>query len=155
MKASMSNSTLFILQQGNLGNLNKLKTKKLSNVNKKGLFHRSLLLESMNEANKLCIKQFKEIMSNNEKFIRIEDSEKDNLKSLEEKEKELRNDLEIMKQNELRRLNYEFLYHNYERRFNITQHQVLSAVIGEENTAVELFKQLREQKVTLFLISNI
>jgi len=51
-----------------------------------------------------------------------------------------------MKKNELERVLKEFLMNDYERRFQITLDQVISALIGEDQTATEFANQSRLQK---------
>ena len=71
----------------------------------------------------------------------------DYIKSLENKEVELKENLGKMKKKELDRLFKEILKNDYERRFNTSSHVVISAMIGEENTLTELYRQTREQKI--------
>jgi hypothetical protein len=65
----------------------------------------------------------------------------------DQKETVLRELLEKLKLNELNRLLKEFFRHDYERRFNTNRNFVIAALIGEENTQNELFRQFKEEKV--------
>jgi hypothetical protein len=60
--------------------------------------------------------------------------------------------MNIMKKNEMNRINKEFYTNEYERRFNITQEDVISALIGVDNTPNELIRQRREQRVNILII---
>lgn len=75
-----------------------------------------------------------------------------NVKELEEQLKTLYNIMQVMKRNELDRINKEFYTNDYERRYRVSQTGIVSALIGEDNTPSEISKQKREQRVCLFLI---
>jgi hypothetical protein len=64
----------------------------------------------------------------------------------------MENIMNIMKKNEMNRINKEFYTNEYERRFNINQEDVISALIGSDNTANELIRQRREQRVNIYYI---
>jgi hypothetical protein len=53
----------------------------------------------------------------------------------------------LQKRIELSRISKEFLTNDFERRYNITQDIVVSAICGEDNMNQELSKVMREQKV--------
>jgi hypothetical protein len=55
--------------------------------------------------------------------------------------------MNIMKRNELNRINKEFYTNEYQRRFNVTQEEMISALIGVDNTSNEIIRQKREQRV--------
>ncbi len=69
------------------------------------------------------------------------------IKTLEEKEAKILNDIEDKKTKELKRINNEFLLNDYERRYNVKEEEVISALIGEDLTASWYNKLLREQRV--------
>jgi len=71
------------------------------------------------------------------------------IKTLEEKEAKILNDIEDKKTKELKRINNEFLLNDYERRFNVKEEDVISALIGEDLTASWYNKLLREQREVL------
>jgi hypothetical protein len=48
---------------------------------------------------------------------------------------------------ELSRISKEFLTNDFERRYNVSQDILVSAICGEDNMNQELSKVLREQKV--------
>lgn len=56
-------------------------------------------------------------------------------------------ELEKEKRTELHRINKEFIFNEYERRFKIDQEHIVSIITGIENKGTEYTKQLREQKV--------
>jgi hypothetical protein len=68
------------------------------------------------------------------------------VKDLEEEYKTLQNHMQEMRKRELDRLNKEFYSNDYERRFNVSQKDVISAIVGEDNFAKEYARQKREQK---------
>jgi len=77
------------------------------------------------------------------------------IKTLEEKEAKILNDIEDKKTKELKRINNEFLLNDYERRFNVTEEEVISALIGEDLTANWFNKLLREQRVNSTIMKEV
>ena len=69
---------------------------------------------------------------------------------IEKKEKELSDQLNSLKMQEMNRIFKQFNKNDYARRFCIDKASVISALIGEENTPAEIAKQTRQQRVTLF-----
>jgi hypothetical protein len=69
------------------------------------------------------------------------------IKELEAEETELKNTIANLKRNEMDRIFKEFLFHDYERRFNTKKEIIISALIGEENTIKEIGRQSRERRV--------
>ena len=69
------------------------------------------------------------------------------MKDLENKLEEKKKELKQIQQNELDRINKEFLINDYARRFNIDQQSLISAIIGQDFATNEYSKKLREQKV--------
>jgi len=69
------------------------------------------------------------------------------LKMLEDKLTEVRNEMSIVKKNEMNRISKEFLLNDYVRRFNTTEEIVIGALIGEDHLGKELNRQQREMKV--------
>lgn len=68
-------------------------------------------------------------------------------------------EIEIQKKREIKRINKEFLTNDYQRRYNISQHTLVSAIYGEEKMSSEYTKLLRDQnvkinKINLNLIKN-
>ena len=66
---------------------------------------------------------------------------------LEKQSEKIKKELFQMKNSELERILKEFLMHDYERRFSTTLDMVISALIGEDQTAAEFAHQSRLQKV--------
>ena len=52
----------------------------------------------------------------------------------------------------MNRLIKEFNMNDYERRFKTTRYNVISALIGEENTNMEINRQNRENNVKYFFV---
>ena len=69
------------------------------------------------------------------------------IKELENEESELKSKISSLKRNEMERIFKEYLFHDYERRFNTKKQVIISALIGEENTIKELGRQSRERRV--------
>ncbi len=68
------------------------------------------------------------------------------LKELEGFIEKKRNEKEILKNKEMKRINKEFLMYDYERRFNVKQIDLLNALVGTENAHIEISRQIKEQK---------
>ena len=58
-----------------------------------------------------------------------------------------KSEIEKEKKREINRINKEFLTNDYQRRYNITQHTLVSAIFGEDNMSFEYTRLMREQKV--------
>ena len=69
------------------------------------------------------------------------------INSIEKQADRLRREIVQLKNDELERISKEFLSNDYERRFSITLDQVISALIGEDQTANEFAHQSRLQRV--------
>ena len=69
------------------------------------------------------------------------------INTLENQAQKIRWELIQMKNEELERVSKEFLVNDYSRRFSITLDKVISALIGEDQTANEFAHQNRLQKV--------
>ena len=61
-------------------------------------------------------------------------------------------DIEKQKKREITRINKEFLTNDYKRRYNITQHTLVSAIYGEEKMTSENSRMVREQNVLFIFI---
>jgi hypothetical protein len=59
----------------------------------------------------------------------------------------IKREIASAKNEELERISKEFLMKDYERRFSISIDQVISALIGEDQTAAEFAHQGRLQRV--------
>ena len=57
-----------------------------------------------------------------------------------------KSEMDILKRNELDRLNKEFYRNNYQRRFGVSQEVVISAIVGEDFLLHELFREKKQQK---------
>jgi hypothetical protein len=97
----------------------------------------------------MTIKKFNNMIENHSKFKIDDESFKliQKIRDLEKQHQEIKEELNELKQKELKRINKEFLINDYKRRFNVSQETVISAIIGEDNAANELIKQMRDQKV--------
>jgi hypothetical protein len=69
------------------------------------------------------------------------------LKELENNLKLIHKEIEEIKNKELKRISNEFLTNEYGRRFGVSEENVISAMIGEENAYEEYGKFIKEQKV--------
>jgi hypothetical protein len=74
------------------------------------------------------------------------------IRELESVYEKFRKEMLQMKRTELNRIGREFLINEYERRFDITLQKVISAIAGEDFTNAELTRQMREQKVCIYII---
>jgi len=59
----------------------------------------------------------------------------------------IQNYLTESKKSELIRISFEFSKRDYKRRFNTTFEEIVSIIVGEDNTSNEITKIKREQKV--------
>jgi len=62
-----------------------------------------------------------------------------------------KSEIQISKKRELNRISKEYLTNDYERRYNISQETVISAICGEDNMNAEFSRLIREQKVFIIL----
>ena len=110
----------------------------------------------MDEKDCLSFKKISKIIDSNEKNKIDNEALKylNQIKSVEKELSDLKTELILMKNNELKRINKEFLINDYNRRFNVNQETVLSAIMGEDTASTELIRQLREQKVNINLINR-
>jgi hypothetical protein len=60
-----------------------------------------------------------------------------------------RKEIQTLKKIELSRISKEFLTNDFERRYNVSQDIVVSAICGEDNMNTELLRLRREEKVIL------
>lgn len=58
-----------------------------------------------------------------------------------------RAEIQTQKKRELNRISKEYLTNDYERRYNVPQEIVISAICGEDNMNAETSRLIREQKV--------
>lgn len=56
-------------------------------------------------------------------------------------------EIERQKKKEINRMIKEFLTNDYQRRFNVTQQTLVSAIYGEDSMSNEYHRMIREQKV--------
>lgn len=101
---------------------------------------------NMDETIPKNMKQIEQMMQ--EKGLLKESTSKyiNSVKHLEHNLKLIETVLNKLKQKELNRISKEFYQNDYERRFNVKQEIVISALIGEDNTMAELFKQRKEKR---------
>ena len=69
------------------------------------------------------------------------------IKELEEKQQSVKKELLALKREELARLNREFNFDDYERRYNVSRERLTSALIGEDLSNEDLSKLKKENKV--------
>jgi len=69
-----------------------------------------------------------------------------NLSELETKLNQKRDELYSLQQKELNRLNKEFLFNDYSRRYNIDQHSLIASIVGQDFAASEYSQRQREQR---------
>ena len=69
------------------------------------------------------------------------------IEEYEKKFKYYKLEIENQKKKEINRINKEFLTNDYQRRFNVSQHALVSAIYGEDNMSREYARMIREQKV--------
>jgi hypothetical protein len=116
------------------------------------LSYSSILDKYENEEN-LSIKQISSMLQNSKNIMNLDQDSFVYLKAIKQLENEEANiskTLNEMQRAELMRINNEFLFNDYERRFKVTQEEVVSALIGEDYTPFEYNKLIREQKVGKF-----
>lgn len=58
-----------------------------------------------------------------------------------------KSEIQTQKKRELNRISKEYLTNDYERRYNVPQETVISAICGEDNMNAEYSRLIREQKV--------
>ena len=147
----------FIIKYSKL--LDKYEEKKKSHENenkkkfinkKKNIFQtQSNLIMLMDNNNKININIIKNNNSNNYDNNNENDAEIDKkVEKLEEEIKLIENEIESLKNNELKRINKEFLYNEYERRFNIKYNYLISSLFGLNNN--EEILSLNKEKNNLF-----
>ena len=56
-------------------------------------------------------------------------------------------EIDQQKKGEASRMNKEFLTNDYQRRFNVNLHTLISAIYGEDSMSAEYSRMIREQKV--------
>jgi hypothetical protein len=69
------------------------------------------------------------------------------IKELEEQCESLKVEINNLKEEELARINKEFLLKDYCRRYGVTQDVIVSAITGEESAINILTSQIKEQRV--------
>jgi hypothetical protein len=77
------------------------------------------------------------------------------VQNLEFQYKEISNQMQLMKRNEIDRINKEFYTNDYQRRFRVEPETVISALIGEDNTSSEMARMKRERKIYFQKLENI
>jgi hypothetical protein len=127
--------------------LNEIDENKIKNC----IFNKKMLKGNclFNKENKIKLTDFENIYNNknnyeecNKELIELYNTRKE----IEKKYNQLKNDIEIMIKNELKRLNKCFYKEDYESKYNIDQNSVISAIIGEENSKKEIIRQINENK---------
>jgi hypothetical protein len=95
---------------------------------------------------KLTFKKIEEIMDNRGELGEDAMLYIKTIREFETEYRNLHNVIIQMKRKEMDRINKEFYMNNYERRFAVSQKNVISALIGEDNTINEYSRQRREYK---------
>ena len=101
---------------------------------------------------KFNIKKIEEYLGKRDKFDEETLNIIKNISDLEKEYDSFKGVLKKLKREELDRLCKEFLVNDYERRFNVNQTSIISAIAGEENVNKELFRQNKEERVICFYI---
>lgn len=110
----------------------------------------SRLLEQVEKEEKFSVKKMNKFLDESKYLLKQDDDCKSifiAIKLLEAKEVEINSVMNNMKRQGLQRINNEFLTNNYGRRFNVTQEEVISALVGEKTTFLEYSQLLKDQKV--------
>jgi hypothetical protein len=103
----------------------------------------------------LNIKKIQDLMKNR---AGLADDKIEYIKTVQDLEsdiKTLQSEMQIMRRNELDRINKEFYTNDYERRFKVNLEGIISALIGEDNTPNEYGKQIRDQKSYFKKLENL
>lgn len=98
----------------------------------------------------LSFKKIDDIMNGGNKEGVIDDKTNIYIKSIQTKNDNIKNiqtKIENMKQNEVERINREFLNYDYQRRFNVPIYTVISALIGEEKLEQEMGKLQKKSRM--------
>ena len=69
------------------------------------------------------------------------------IKNLESEYENKKREFNEFKRKELNRIAHEFLLNDYERRYNIKQEIMVSAITGEDKRNSEMLRQNKQQKV--------
>ena len=75
------------------------------------------------------------------------------MSKIEDYEKTFRfykSEIEKQKKQELNRMNKDFITNDYQRRFGVTLHTIVSAIYGEDSMSSQYHSMMREQKVNYF-----
>ena len=133
----------------NISNTGNEKPDKIKNFNTKGInmdsnnkeSHLNIMLDNLSIKKVDDYLNLKEKTQENSNIIFKELFEIDNKMVI------MKNNMSNLRRNEMNRLIKEFNMNDYERRFKTTRHKVISALIGEENTSMEMNRQNRENNV--------
>ena len=96
-----------------------------------------ITFEQMNEVVRNCSRNFMD--ENTEKCLRVIENKKKQIWKIQNK-------IEQMRTYEVSRINKEFLYYNYQRKFNVPITQVIAAIVGEDHLDIEMSKVNREKR---------
>jgi len=122
---------------------------KIKNFNTKGItFQKTNNENHFNlKIDKISIKKVEDFLISKEKIDIGSELVLKEIFEIDNKIAKMKSFMLNMKKNEMNRILKEFNINDYERRFKTTKYEVISALIGEENTIIELNRQNREQKV--------
>lgn len=152
---SQANETKKGVNKGffNMTSKSKEKSEKIQNFNTKGINLQTNETESHLNINveKLSIRNVDEYLTTKEKTQESSNLIFKELFDVDNKMVMMKNAMSDMRRNEMNRLIKEFNMNDYERRFKTTRHNVISALIGEENTNSEINRQNRENKVKIYI----
>ena len=103
----------------------------------------------------LSIKKIESIMKN--KNALGEDAIKyiKSVQDLESQLKSVQSSMQIIKREEIDRINKEFYTNDYERRFRVSLDVIISAIVGEDNTMNEIGRLFRDQKAYYKKLENL
>ena len=127
----------------------------IKNFNSKGIKIQNNISEShLNPSvNKMQIKNVDQYLSYIEKSKSNSSKVFKELFDIDNNLSKIKNSISNLKRNEMNRLIKEFNMNDYERRFKTTRFTVISALIGEDNTNIEINRQNRENKVNNIYIN--
>jgi len=138
----------------NMANLSKEKNDGIKNFNTKGITFQNNNIESHLNivVDNLSIKNVDDYLTSKEKTQENSNLIFKELFEIDNQMVMMKNNMSNMRRNEMNRLIKEFNMNDYERRFKTTRYNVISALIGEENTNMEINRQNRENNVKYFFV---
>lgn len=101
----------------------------------------------MRNPEKITLLEVEKVLKKNDQIIDRESLDLlGKIKLLDKTIQDFKEGMKAKKKEELDRINIEFFKNNYQRRFGVSQEMVISAIIGEDFMAHELFREKKKQK---------